>query len=153
MSRLAMVTLFGVLLAASPLSAAPQQRWDVNCPPTRPLAANQCRISPAQVQGEGEFAILFSYMGQDLTFLISGEQRFTHGEVRIDGKHVFMTQLCGRGYCVFSGHLAEELAQLFRKGRQAEIELVTRKRNVTMNQQVDLSGFEIAFNDFKRKFR
>lgn len=153
MSRLAIFTLLGLLFTASPASAASDQRWDVRCPPTRPLAANQCRISPMQVRGEGNFAILFSYMGQDLNFLISGEQRFTHGEVRIDGKHVFMTQLCGKGYCVFSGHLAEELAQLFRKGRQAEIELVTRKRNVTINQQIDLSGFEVAFNDFKSRSR
>ena len=106
-----------------------------------------------RVEGEGSIAILFSYMGRDLNLVISGEQRFTHGEVRIDGKHIFMTQLCGKGYCVFSGHLAEELAQLFRKGRQAEIELVTRKRNYTLNQLIDLSGFEVAFNDFKRRSR
>ncbi len=153
MPRLAGLTILGCLLFGSTAFAAQEQKWDVNCPPTRPLASNQCRITPMHVEGEGNFAVLFSYMGRDLNFIISGEQRFTHGEVRIDGKHIFMTQLCGKGYCVFSGHLAEELALLFRKGRQAEIELVTRKRNVTLNQLIDLSGFEVAFNNFQRKSR
>ena len=146
MFRLVVLTLVGLVLVSAEVPAASDQHWAVQCPPTRPLAANQCRVSPTQVEGQREFSVLFSYMGEDLNFLISGEQKFTHGEVRIDGKHIFMTQLCGKGYCVFSGHLAEELAMLFRKGRRAEIELVTRKRNVTMTQQVDLAGFEVAFN-------
>ena len=153
MSRLAGLAILGCLFFGPNAFSAQEQQWDVNCPPTRPLAANECRITPMHVEGEGDFAILFSYMDRDLNFLISGGQRFTHGEVRIDGKHIFMTQLCGKGYCVFSGHLAEELAQLFRKGRQAEIELVTRKRNVTLSQRIDLSGFEVAFNNFQRKSR
>ncbi len=151
MSRFAFVVLLLVWPASA--FAAPERRWDVHCPPTRPLADNQCRVAPQHAEGGADFNVLFSYMGRDLNFLISGDQRYTHGEVRIDGRHVFMTQLCGKGYCVFSGHLAEELAELFRKGRQAEIELVTRKRNVSLNQQIDLAGFEVAFKTFKRRHR
>ena len=151
MSRFALV----VLLLIWPVSAfaAPERQWDVHCPPTRPLADNQCRVAPRHAEGGADFQVLFSYMGRDLNFLIRGDQRYTHGEVRIDGRHVFMTQLCGKGYCVFSGHLAEELAHLFRRGRRAEIELVTRKRNVSQSQQIDLSGFDVAFNTFKRRHR
>ena len=95
-----------------------------------------------------EFSVMFAYVGRELTFSIIGSRRFTQGEVRIDGKQIFVTRICGTGYCFMDGQLATQLADQFRKGRQVEVEVSTPAHDVYFTAQYELKGFESVFAGF-----
>lgn len=122
--------------------------WTVDCGSAHPLAAGRCRVAPLPTGAEPEFAVMFAYVGRELTFTIVGQRRFTQGEVRIDGKQIFVTRICGRGYCFMDGQLATQLADQFRKGRQVEIEVSTPAHDINFTAEYQLKGFESVFSSF-----
>jgi invasion protein IalB len=124
--------------------------WEIECRPDRPLETDNCSLTHHATQEDDVALVTFSYIDRDLSLLISGEQVFTQAELKIDEDLIFITFLCGEGYCFFSGSVAEKLAGHFAKGRAAVIEIATSSFGVDMTQRVDLSGFGSAYAEFQQ---
>lgn len=146
------LALLAMVAWSTPRTALAQeedsQHWTAVCGSSEPLASARCRIEPVINGARPEFSVMFAYVGRELTFSIIGQRRFTQGEVRIDGKQVFVTRICGTGYCFMDGQLATQLAQQFRKGRKVEVEVSTPAHDVYFTAQYDLKGFETVFSGF-----
>ena len=146
MSRLFVLAVLGVFQAV-PLARAESDisAWSAECGPTRPMSPNKCRVARYLDEDSGLGAIMFSFIDQELNFLIFGNGIFNQAEIKIDDKEIFFTMLCGQGYCLFSGRVAEKLARLFRTGRSAEIEVATLSFGNVLNHEFDLEGFGDSF--------
>ncbi len=127
--------------------------WSAECGPTRPMSPNKCRVARYLDEDSGLGAVMFSFIDQELNFLIFGDGMFNQAEIKIDDKEIFFTMLCGQGYCLFSGRVAEKLARRFRTGRTAEIEVATLSFGNVLNHEFDLEGFGDSFAEFKKRRR
>ncbi len=146
---LAWLTLAGLLVSGVAVAQEEDSvHWTAVCGSSQSLAASRCRIEPVTNGARPEFSVMFAYVGRELTFSIIGQRRFTQGEVRIDGKQIFVTRICGTGYCFMDGQLATQLADQFRKGRQVEVEVSTPAHDVYFTAQYDLKGFETVYSGF-----
>jgi invasion protein IalB len=147
------VAILGLFQAATATRAQEFNVWTVECEPSRPLDSNKCRIAYYAKKETGIVTAMFSYIGKDLSFLISADDIFSQAEITIDDKDVYFTQLCGEGYCLFEGSLAAQLARQFRRGRLVQFEVSAPAFGTVLIQRMDLSGFKTAFKEFEHSRR
>jgi hypothetical protein len=143
------LVLLGALVFAPPAGAQDPNAWQAECRSERPLRTDKCRVVHYSHNEANAVLVLFSYIDRELNLLILGDQVFTQAEVSIDDTQIYVTLLCGEGYCFFNGSLAEKLARHFRRGRAAVIEIATSSFGVDLIQRLDLAGFELAFAELQ----
>ncbi len=141
--------LLGLLQTAPTVGAENPGNWEIECRPDRPLKTDNCSLTHHSSEGDDTALVMFSYVDRELSLLIAGDRVFTQAEINIDEHLIFLTLLCGEGYCFFSGSVAEKLARHFSRGRSAVIEIATSTFGVDLTQEVDLSGFGSAFAEFR----